>query len=76
MILYGGQDHISPVDLQQRIMASFLANGHPLEWHFFPFGNHGFASPESGGGYQPYLAELVWPLVVEFLGRELGEPRR
>ncbi|MBI2985128.1 MAG: dienelactone hydrolase family protein [Deltaproteobacteria bacterium] len=72
MILYGARDHISTLPLQQKIMASFLANGQPLEWHLFPFGNHGFASPESGGGYQPELAELVWPLVVEFLKRELG----
>ena len=37
------------------------------------FGNHGFASTESDG-YQPYLADLVWPLVTEFLGRELIGP--
>ncbi len=40
---------------------------------FFPYGNHGFASTESDG-YQPELAELVWPLVVKFSGRELGPP--
>jgi carboxymethylenebutenolidase len=72
MILYGGRDHISTPPVQQQIMASFLANGQPLEWHVFPAGTHGFASPESGGGYQPELAELVWPLVAEFLKRELG----
>jgi len=71
-IIYGGRDHISTLPLQQKIMASFLANGQPLEWHLFPYGNHGFASPESGGGYQPELAERVWPLVVDFLDRELG----
>ena len=52
---------------------SFHANGQPLEWHYFHFGNHGFASTESDG-YQPYLADLVWPLVTEFLGRELTGP--
>ncbi|HWP60935.1 MAG TPA: dienelactone hydrolase family protein [Candidatus Acidoferrales bacterium] len=72
MILYGGRDHISTLPLQQKIMASFLANGRPLEWHAFPYGTHGFASPESGGGYQPELADLVWPLVIAFLKRELG----
>jgi len=54
-------------------MESFHANGQPLEWHYFHFGNHGFASTESDG-YQPYLANLVWPLVTEFLGRELVSP--
>jgi carboxymethylenebutenolidase len=70
-IIYGGRDHISTLPMQQKIMASFLANGQPLEWHTFPYGNHGFASPESGGGYQPELAERVWPLVTDFLDREL-----
>src|SRR5262245_22624735 len=72
MILYGARNHISTPPIQQKIMASFLANGQPLEWHVFPYGTHGFASPESGGGYQPELAELVWPLVAAFLKRELG----
>jgi carboxymethylenebutenolidase len=72
MILYGARDHISTPPIQQKIMASFLANGQPLEWHVFPYGTHGFASPESGGGYQPELADLVWPLVVAFLKRQLG----
>jgi dienelactone hydrolase len=54
-------------------MESFHANGQPLEWHRFHFGNHGFASTESDG-YQPYLAELVWPLVTEFFRRELVGP--
>ena len=75
MVLYGGRDSTTTVEAQQRVMASFLANGQPLEWHLFPFGNHGFASTESEG-YQPYLADLVWPLVVEFLAGELGQPDR
>jgi carboxymethylenebutenolidase len=73
MVLYGGQDRTSTFPVQQRLMESFYANGRPLEWHVFPFGNHGFASTESDG-YQPYLADLVWPLVTEFLGRELIGP--
>ncbi len=75
MVLYGGRDSTSTIEVQQRVMGSFLANGKPLEWHFFPFGNHGFASTESDG-YQPELAELVWPLVVAFLERELGAPEQ
>jgi carboxymethylenebutenolidase len=73
MVLYGGRDRTSTFPVQQRVMESFYANGQPLEWHFFPFGNHGFASTESDG-YQPYLAGLVWPLVTEFLRRELVTP--
>jgi len=75
MVLYGGHDNTSTFDVQQRVMDSFLANGQELEWHFFGFGNHGFASTESGG-YQPHLAELVWPLVVEFLSRKLNEAKQ
>jgi carboxymethylenebutenolidase len=73
MVLFGGQDRTSTFPIQQKVMESFHANGQPLEWHRFHFGNHGFASTESDG-YQPYLAELVWPLVTEFLGRELIAP--
>ncbi len=70
MILYGGHDRHSTFPVQQRVMESFHANRQELEWHYFHFGNHGFASTESDG-YQPYLADLVWPLVTEFLRREL-----
>ena len=75
MVLYGGRDSTSTIAVQRRVMENFLANGQRLEWHFFQHGNHGFASTESDG-YQPQLAELVWPLVLDFLGRELGEPPR
>ena len=75
MVLYGGQDRTSTLPVQERVWASFQANGQPLQWHFFPDGNHGFASTESDG-YQPHLAELVWPLVVDFLGRELDNSAR
>ncbi len=59
--------------IQQKLLESLHANGQPLESHYFHFGNHGFASTESDG-YQPYLADLVWPLVTEFLRRELIRP--
>jgi carboxymethylenebutenolidase len=73
MVLYGGQDRTSTFSIQQKAMECFHANGQPLEWHYFHFGNHGFASTESDG-YQPYLADLTWPLVTEFLRRELIGP--
>jgi len=75
LILFGGQDSTTPVPVQERLWASFLANGQPLEWHFFPHARHGFASPEAAG-YDPQLTELVWPLVVDFLDREIRKPSR
>jgi Dienelactone hydrolase family len=74
IVLFGGQDRTSTFPIQVKTMESFHANGQSLEWHYFHFGNHGFASTESDG-YQPYLADLACPLVMEFLGRELvGRP--
>jgi carboxymethylenebutenolidase len=73
MVLYGGQDRTSTFPIQQKLLESLHANGQPLESHYFHFGNHGFASTESDG-YQPYLADLTWPLVTEFLGRALIGP--
>ena len=70
IILYGVDDRISTVPIQQRVWASFLANGQPLEWHFFPFGGHGFVDPGTEG-YHPHTAKLSWPLVVDFMAREL-----
>jgi len=43
-----------------------------LEWHFFPFGGHGFVDPGTAG-YHPHTAYLAWPLVVDFLERELSD---
>ena len=63
MVLFGGQDRTSTFPIQVKVMENFHANGQPLEWHYFHFGNHGFASTESDG-YQPYLADLAWPRVT------------
>jgi len=49
---------------------AFKENGQRLEWHFFPFGGHGYVDP-GAPGYHPHAAELSWPLVVDFLEREL-----
>jgi carboxymethylenebutenolidase len=70
LILFGGKDHVASTSVQQRLWSSLLANGQPLEWHFFPHAGHGFALGD-GDCYDPRLAELAWPLVAEFLGREL-----
>ena len=71
LILFGGQDHVTLVPVQERLWASFRQNGQPLEWHFFSHAGHGFALAD-GDGYDPRLAGLTWPLVADFLGRELN----
>ncbi len=71
IVLYGADDRVTTVPVQSRGWEAFLANGQRLEWHFFPFGGHGFVDPGTGG-YEPRAAELSWPLVVDFLERELG----
>ena len=73
MVVYGGNDHIASVDTRQRLWESFTANGQPFEWYFYSYGNHGFAAPDSEG-YQPELADLVWPLTLSFFRRALIEP--
>lgn len=70
IILYGADDRVTPVPIQERMWDAFVANGQRLEWHFFPFGGHGFVDPGTAG-YHPRAAELAWPLVVDFLAREL-----
>jgi carboxymethylenebutenolidase len=69
-IFFGANDHVASLAVQQRLMASFMANGQPLDWHFFHHAGHGFAMAD-GECYDPKLAELAWTLVDDFLGREL-----
>ncbi len=70
IVLYGADDRVTTIPIQERVWASFQANGQSLEWHFFPFGGHGFVDPGTAG-YHPHSAELSWPLVCDFLAREL-----
>lgn len=69
-IFFGAKDHVASVAVQQRLMASFQANGQPLDWHFFHRAGHGFALAD-GECYDPKLADIAWELVSDFLGREL-----
>ena len=71
IVLYGAHDIVTTIPIQQRMWEAFLASGQSLEWHLFPLGGHGFVDP-GAIGYQPRVAELAWPLVVDFLTRELG----
>jgi dienelactone hydrolase len=57
--------------VQQQLMASFQANGQPLDWHFFHRAGHGFAMAD-GDCYDPNLAEQASSLAAQFLARELG----
>ncbi len=58
------------VPVQDMMWDAFKTNGQRLEWHFFPFGGHGYVDP-GAPGYHAHAAELSWPLVVDFMEREL-----
>ena len=68
--LYGADDVTTVVPVQEMMWQAFKENGQPLEWHFFPFGGHGYVDP-GAPGYHAHAAELSWPLVVDFMEREL-----
>ncbi len=70
IILYGADDSVTPIPVQDKMMHAFRQNGQPLEWHFYPFGGHGFVDP-GAEGYHAHAAELAWPQVVDFMEREL-----
>ncbi|MBI2988239.1 MAG: dienelactone hydrolase family protein [Deltaproteobacteria bacterium] len=70
IILYGANDVTTRVPVQEKMWDAFKANGQSLEWHFFPFGGHGYVDP-GAPGYHAHAAELSWPLVVDFMEREL-----
>jgi dienelactone hydrolase len=68
LVFCGGRDHIATPAIQGPLWQAFLASGQRVEWHFFSDANHGFRHPDSEG-FQPHYADLVWPLVTDFLGR-------
>ena len=70
LIFFGGKDHVASIPVQERLWSNLLANGQPLEWHFFPHAGHGFALGD-GDCYDPRLARVSWQLTAEFLAREL-----
>ena len=71
-MIYGKDDVVTPVPVQDKGWKAFRESGQSLEWHFFPFGGHGFVDPGTAG-YHPHTAQLAWPLVVDFLQRELQD---
>ncbi len=70
IILYGADDVTTVVPVQEKMWYAFKENRQPLEWHFFPFGGHGYVDP-GAPGYHAHAAELSWPLVVDFMERQL-----
>lgn len=70
IVLYGADDVTTVVPVQEKMWYAFKENGQPLEWHFFPFGGHGYVDP-GAPGYHAHAAELSWPLVVDFMERQL-----
>ena len=56
---------------RDKMMYAFRENGQPLEWHFFPFGGHGFVRPGRRRLSRPRRPKLAWPMVVDFMEREL-----
>jgi len=68
LVFAAGQDYIATPAIQGPLWQSFIANGKLVEWHFFSDANHGFRHPDSAG-FQPYYADLTWPLTTSFLQR-------
>ena len=68
LVFCGGKDFIATPAIQGPLWQSFIANGRLVEWHFWSDANHGFRHPD-GEGFQPYYADLSWPLTTAFLQR-------
>ncbi len=68
LVFCGGKDFIATPAIQGPLWQSFIANGRLVEWHFWSDANHGFRHPD-GEGFQPYYADLSWPLTTSFLQR-------
>jgi dienelactone hydrolase len=71
LVFCGGKDFIATPAIQGPLWQSFIANGQPVEWHFFSDANHGFRHPDNDG-FQPHYADLAWPLVTDFLQRRVS----
>jgi carboxymethylenebutenolidase len=68
--LYGADDVTTVLPVQEKMWQAFKENGQSLEWHFFPFGGHGYVDP-GAQGFNAHAADLSWPLVADFLERHL-----
>ena len=70
LVFCGGKDYIATPAIQGPLWQAFLANGQPVEWHYFSDANHGFRHPDNEC-FQPHYADLAWPLVTDFLQRRV-----
>jgi dienelactone hydrolase len=68
LVFGAGLDYIATPAIQGPLWQSFITNGKLVEWHFFSDANHGFRHPDNAG-FQPYYADLTWPLTTSFLQR-------
>ncbi|MGH7340337.1 MAG: dienelactone hydrolase family protein [Candidatus Rokuibacteriota bacterium] len=70
LVFAAGLDFIATPAIQGPLWQAFLANGRPVEWHYFSDATHGFRHPDNET-FQPHYADLAWPLVTDFLRRRL-----
>lgn len=70
-VVYGGRDHLTPVEIQLKLWRAFVDGGAPLEWHYLSGALHGFANQDSEW-YQPELAFHMRPVTLGFFDRILG----
>ena len=64
LVFCGGKDFIATPAIQGPLWQSFLANGQPVEWHYFSDANH--ASVNRRDGFHPPTPTRR-PLVTDFL---------
>ena len=74
LVLYGGEDRVTSNKTQLQLLQSFIDSGSQVEWHFWSFGLHGFATIDSDS-YQPDIGRTGWMLVDDFLQRRLKDAR-
>lgn len=72
LIVYGGRDRLCTNEAQLKLWQAFMANGQPVEWHWYSWGDHGFTAPVSVG-YQPSLSKRARPLGFDFFDRNLKD---
>ena len=73
LLIWGGLDAVSPLAMQQRVVAGLVANGRPLEYHFYHDAAHGFVSME-GDNHNADVAHRIWPITTDFLERYVAQP--
>ena len=73
LLICGGRDAVIPPAMQQRVLNGLIANGQPLEYHFYHDAAHGFVSME-GENHNADVAQRIWPITTDFLERYVASP--